>query len=199
MNTSLTAQTLNEVRYYLMVTPCPQCGKGPWGHDALPAGHAGQFDQQIAFTCTCGHCGQQQSFEFLCRQPLPPGGESQEINPTDQPSRIIDLAQWLSLFYLLVESASIETTRPEARLMGYRATLCLSEALKFYGDNELPPESAFFSETTKATFRQHPENFARQKLRDMQTKLPAMGVMAQKVQRDQRLDRRRRWWRMWER
>ena len=40
------------------------------------------------------------------------------------------------------------------------------------GDDELPPESAFFTEATLSAFREHPQNFPRQLLRDLQAKLP---------------------------
>ena len=197
MDRPLRAHTFSEVHYYLMVTPCRQCGKGPWLMDAPAGAEASQGP--VAVKASCKHCGAAQEFQFVCDHALPfRGVEGECINPTNEPSRLIDLAQWLSLFYLLVESATSEIAAAETRRGGYRAALCLAEALKFYGDNELPPESAFFTPATQTVFREHPENFARQKLRDMQAKLPDLGVMARRIARDERMQGRR-WWQLWRR
>jgi hypothetical protein len=197
MDEPLPAHTLNEVRYYLMVTPCSSCGKGPWvaEDDEMPV----RAGQEVALPARCRNCGAERSFAFLCRHELPAHGpEAQTVNPSDAPSRIVDLAQWLSLFYVLIESAATETSKPATRLTGYQAALCLAESLKFYGDNELPPESAFFSPATLGAYREHPEKFAKQRLLDMQAKLPALHAMARNVSRDERA-RRRRWWQLWRR
>ena len=195
MDEPLRAHTFSEVRYYLMVTPCPTCGKGPWEIDSAET--PSPPDQITTVNAHCKHCGTQQSFTFICEnEPQPANADTDCINPTGAPSRIIDLGQWLSLFYLLVESAASEGSRPVARHSGYQAALCLTEALKFYRDDELPPESAFFSPATAAAFREHPEKFARQKLQDMRAKLPALNVMAHRIERDGRT-KRRRWWRFW--
>ena len=143
------------------------------------------------------HCGSEQTFRFLCESDPPESGPDQErINPTDRPSRIVDLAQWLSLFYMLAESAASKRDKTATRQAGFAAALCLAEALKFYGDNELPPVSAFFGSNSMAAFHEHPANFARQKLRDMQARLPALNTMAEHIEKD-RHARRKRWWQFW--
>lgn len=193
----LEAHSLNEVRYYLTVTVCPSCGKGPREID-----HADGPDPQTRLavvTAGCRHCLQRDTLEFVCGHDVPAEGpQAETINPDIAPSRIIDLAQWLSLFYLLVESAASDTSSLDTRRGGFQAALCLAEALKFYGDDELPPRSAFFSEATGEMFRQHPQKFARERLRDMQAKLPALAVMARQVARDER-SVRQPWWRFWRR
>jgi hypothetical protein len=196
MDQPLRAHTANEARYYLMVTPCEACGEGPWEVDETREAPAGGV---TAVRAVCRRCQASREFRFVCERDVPPGGSDAEmINPTDEPSGIIDLGQWLSLFYLLVESASSERSRAATRRIGYRAALCLAEALKFYtADDELPPEEAFFSEATKRIYREHPENFARQRLRDMQAKLPTLGAMARRISLDHA--RRRRWWQFWRR
>jgi len=193
---SLRAYTLREAQYYLTVTSCRGCGKGPWLIESVAESDRPGEPTIIAGRCKA--CQAQGNFAFLCDYQLPGDGPQAElINPTDRPSRIIDLGQWLSLFYLLVESASSDESHTGTRKTGYQAALCLAEALKFYGDGELPPESAFFSETTATAYRNHPEKFARQKLRDIQAKLPALHRMAARVDRDERQGRRR-WWRFWQ-
>jgi len=196
MDEPLQAHTFNEARYYLTVTACEACGHGPWKINSAepPPGAQGL----ISVEARCQRCGDERTFRFSCENRLPSSGaESEQINPTDSPSRIIDLAQWLSLFYMLIEEAASADGKPDARRRGFRAALCLAEALKFYGDDELPEESAFFSEASLEVFHEHPEKFARQKLRDMRAKLPAFAVMARNVARDER-KRPKKWWRFWE-
>jgi hypothetical protein len=192
MDEPLPAHSPDELRYYLMVTRCPSCSKGPW---TIEEEHPEQGGREIV-RARCNHCGHTKTFRFICKRNA--GDENDEsraelINPTANPSGIIDLSQWLSLFYMLIESASSEKSAAAARLQGYRAALCLEEALKFYAENELPPESAFFSEQTLAIFREHPEKFARQKLRDMQGKLPSLSTMAERITKKPK-PARKKWW-----
>jgi len=191
----LLAHTFNEVRYYLMVTPCAQCLQGPWETDSVET--PPRPDQPAALRAHCKHCSARRTFDLVCEFPVAQDGAGAEcINPTEAPSHIIDLGQWLSLFYLLVESAATGSSKVDTRRAGYRAALCLAEALKFYTD-EMPPESAFFWPRTAEAFHEHPENFARQRLRDMQAKLPDISSMGRRVDLDER-SRVRRWWRFWQ-
>ena len=196
MDGTLQASTVNEVRYYLMVTPCPQCLKGPWEIDKVQSIAGDTPGAQVE--AHCQNCQTQRSFQFNCAFPdSAAGGDEDCVNPGLAPSRLIDLGQWLSLFYLMVESAAAQTSKHEARRLGYRAALCLAEALKFYPTGgDLPPESAFFSPKTLEGFRLHPANFASQRLRDMQAKLPDLRAMGRRVQAE-RADARRPWWRFW--
>jgi hypothetical protein len=199
MNQALTAHTVNEARCYLMVQPCPACGKGPWELKSQPT--LNPQTRRCLIAASCRSCGHESEFDFAVEQELPPRGvQSQGINLSDEPSKLIDLAQWLSLFHLLVETAAgaAATDIPESRRGSYQAALCLSEALKFYGDNEIPPESAFFSPAGLAVFRRHPEKFARQRLRDMQCKLPALPKMARRINRDDWVAAKS-WWQFWRR
>ena len=195
MDQPLPAHTFDEARYYLMVTACGACGAGPWQIDSTD--RLQSPETPVAVQAHCRRCGAKRTFRFLCQsdtQRTP--HEAELINPTAQPSRIVDLAQWMSLFYMLVESTASEQDKAATRRTGYSAALCLAEALKFYGDDELPQERAFFTEKTLAAFREHPEKFARQKLRDMQAKLPALSQIAGRVARDER-SIGKRWWQFW--
>ena len=201
MQEPLQAKTFNEVRYYLMVTSCRSCGRGPLKLDtARQRPEPGQPPGAMTVEGHCGHCGERFSVQFSCQYDLPLSGpEADCINPSGEPSAIVDLSQWISLFYLLLETAASEQSKPATRRAGFMAALCLAEALKFYeGDDELPPAAAFFSEATAEIFRQHPERFARQKLLDMRAKLPGLHTMAVNVARDRR-GGRRKWWRFWKR
>ena len=147
----------------------PGCASAsPWrtASDPVP-GAPGQPAQTHAH---CSKCSAGRTFTYTCRYATDADGpRADQINPGDEPSSIIDLGQWLGLYHMLIESDPSRSAGPEAR----RAALCLAEALKFYVDDELPPPSAFFTPATAAAFREHPENFARQKLRDMRARLPS--------------------------
>jgi hypothetical protein len=123
------------------------------------------------------------------------------VNPTDEPSRIIDLGQWLSLFYLLVDSAQRAGKGLEARRLTFQAAQCVEEALKFYGpEDESPPEGAFASAASRRAFAEHPERFARQRLRDIRGKLPDMRVMVRRLTRDAAAaEKPNPWWKFWRR
>lgn len=195
MDEPLAAHSFNEGRYYLMVTACGECGKGPWEIDSTDPAPPGAG--RVTAHARCRHCERDQDFRFLCETGDPAdGARGEQINPTDEPSRIIDLSQWLSLFYMLIESGASADQRTATRHTGLRAALCLAEGLKFYTDDELPDESAFFTEKSLAVFREHPEKFARQRLRDMQSKLPALPRMERSVDRDER-GQGKRWWEFW--
>ncbi|MFP3937492.1 MAG: hypothetical protein ACLFVW_04050 [Phycisphaerae bacterium] len=186
------AATVNEAKYFLMVTPCPGCGKGPWLLDdsTEPAASGEKF----SIDARCKSCGREETFEFVCDS-ASRDEDAELISASESPSGLIDVAQWLSLFYRHIETAADDNTPArERRLLGYRAALCLREALKFYGEeDELPDASAFFTEPSRDAFREHPESFAREKLLDMRSKLPKLGAMAQSVKSD-REKTRKRWW-----
>ncbi len=195
MPRSAHAATANEAKYFLMVSPCQRCGKGPWLLQRTSV--TDEPDRALWIDAVCKCCDHHEVFEFICERP-PSSGNDESINPSDSPSRLIDLGQWLSLFYRLLEQAADERTSPsDRRLLGYRAALCLHEALKFYADDdELPDESAFFSEQGRSSFREHPESFAREKLLHMRSKLPKASTMAANIRADRR-KAKKHWWQFW--
>ena len=68
-------------------------------------------------------------------------------------------------------------------------------ALKFYAGDDLPPASALFTEGGRRVFAEHPEKFARQRLCDMQAKLPALPSIRRRcVNRDDWVATKK-WWR----
>jgi hypothetical protein len=106
-------------------------------------------------------------------------GDSLPISRTDEPSRILDVAGWLTLHARLCDAArakaraasSVERTL--ARQLHIQAAACLEEALKFYDeDNDLPPEDAFFTDAGRRQFRGHPESFLRGRLVSLRAVLP---------------------------
>jgi len=203
---SLAAHSWAEAHLYLKVTPCEECSRGPWEIQAEPEEAGGR-----TLRAKCINCGAVKEFAFQC-PPAPaetptageqgPGEDlpAERINPTPSPSSIIDAGQWLSLFYLLVETASKIPDRGQARRITFQAALCLDEALKFYSDDdELPPQTALFTEASRQAFASYPERFARQRLRDLRSKLPELRVMAGRLARDAQRATPKRWWQFWRR
>ncbi len=200
----LHAHSRAEAHLYLTVTPCPNCSAGPWEITAEQE-NAETAQPNRVLLARCVHCRTEKKFLFdLSDQPEAQSDDSptssvELINSTPDPSRIIDLGQWMSLFYLHVEAAAA-AGRADARRVGFQAAQCLDEALKFYTeDDELPPKSAFFVASSRQAFAEHPEKFARQRLRDMRSKLPDLRVMAAKVARDAGAKQKIPWWKFWKR
>ncbi len=173
----LFAHSLAEAKLYLLATPCPSCDRGPT-RCVGQVGDESQTDRPVVrLTARCGSCAHERTLDFLIAEyiPVPSFDLSKVINPTEDPSRIIDLAQWLTLATMLTESAKQESDKVVARQLRCEAGLCVDEALKFYDDrnNDLPPPGAFFNDVSRTLFRQQPERFARQRLQALRLDLPA--------------------------
>jgi hypothetical protein len=199
MDEPLRAHTPNELRFYLMVSPCPQCG-GPW-EPVWPASRPAGLDpggdraREATVAARCKRCRTERAFRVRWDHDVPSEGEGADcINPTGKPSRIIDLGQWVSLYWLFADSPA--SSPAEGRRIARTAHLCLDEALKFYGADEFPPDSALFTGASLSAYREHPENYARQRLRDLQAKLPASVRHAPAEPAGD--DAARPWWRFWQ-
>ena len=198
----LRANSWSEAYLYLKVTPCTDCASGPWELDT-PDDATGDGPRRLR--AHCAHCGAAREFTFECdptdADAAIEGLSLEPVNPSDEPSRIIDLGQWLSLFYTFVDSATKTADKGEARRLTFQAAQCLDEALKFYApDDDLPPESAFFTDRSRQAFADHTGKFAREKLRLMRRKLPDLRLMTRRLARDADDDntpRGKRWWQFW--
>ncbi len=198
---ALIAHSLAEVYLYLMVTPCPNCGRGPLrGWDAVAGAGGGAV---LTVEALCPSCQHEKRLTFalpaeqLAAARAAPSQQPMVINAAGEPSRIIDVGGWVTLFRLITESAAKATDKMEARLLGYEAAQCLDEALKFYeDDNDVPPEGAFFGEDSRRRYGEHPELLARSRLIGLRAKLPTLDAM----QRSLRAARRGRkpWWKVWQ-
>lgn len=197
----LPAHSLAEAFFYLMVTPCARCGAGPvHGGDARPDPSGESL--QLTIPARCGHCGQEQEYRFtvpgeLVQLQMQRDGRAPiRTNPTDSPSEIIDVAQWIVLFRMITEAAAKEKDKVEARRLGYEAAQCLEEALRFYDeDNDLPPDGAFFHESSRVMCRDYPHEFSRERLIGLRAKLPSLEAMEASQRRAQ--PGKKRWWMPW--
>ncbi len=185
----LRAQSRIEASLYLRVAACADCGQGPL--EQVGRRDDGPLTHLVA---RCAHCGASRELAFAWPPPADIGSEL--INPADEPSAIIDAGQWLSLHYLLIESAGHTEDKTERRSLTSRAGQALDEALKFYADDELPPETAFFGESSRRAYAEHPEKFARQRLRDMRARLPETHPRDESA-KDADTQRNKPWWRFW--
>ncbi len=172
----LVAHSLAEAYLYIRATPCASCGRGPLrGGEAELANDDGEACA-VSIAVTCGSCQAVTRLRF--RLPTPPepipAPQAPVVNPAAQPSRILDLAQWLTLFRMLTETAGREASKSEARRLSLEAAQCLDEALKFYddADSDLPPVEAFFGKESRDRFKAHPERFSRRRLLHLRSKLP---------------------------
>jgi hypothetical protein len=187
----LPARTAAEVRCFLRVACCRTCG-GPLEAAADGVGSP-RPDETLSVAVRCKRCNASRTLRFIIDPGLDAAGEV--INPTDEPSRIIDLSQWLGLYQTFTEAAGAAPDPAEAHRLAERAYRCLAEALKFYGEDDLPPETAFFSEDSAVAFRRNPVTFARQHLRDMQARLPTAHTDAGDA--PAAATRRKRGWEFW--
>ncbi len=190
----LHAHSLAEAFMYLGVTPCARCHKGPLACDEKISADDGRL---ITMQGQCAQCANR--FEFIFTLPINDAPQDRDdlypvLNPTEEPSHILDVGQWITLFRVILEAADKEEKKIEARRLGYEAAQCLDEALKFYTDNELPPESAAFTPESRDRLRDHPELFARERLLDLRSKLPKTTTMQNAITRDQRP---KPWWKFW--
>jgi len=204
MDEPLRAQTPNEVPYYLMVTSCAGCGRGSLApvEPPEPAGDAlrqGPGPREAVVYARCRRCGRDHTFRFRWQHDVPAAADDPDgINPTDQPSRIIDLGQWVGLYCHFSDASSSAEPPGESRRLARRAALCLAEALKFHAGAELPPESAFSCEASAAAYRQNPANYARTRLRELQALLPAAAHRAHPDAGGADAHASHSWWRFWE-
>ena len=195
----LEAHSLAEAQVYLMATPCASCGRGPLkGSGAKPVGLANGGDatgRRWQVTAICDACRSTATVAFLLPNDCSTdeGSETTVVNPTDEPSRILDVGQWIVLFRMIIEAASQETDKIQARHLGIEAAQCLEEALKFYDDvdNDLPPPEAFFTDASRERFRDAPEQFSKRRLIGLRAKLPSMTIMRRSITER----KKKRWWR----
>jgi len=117
----------------------------------------------------------------------------------DQPSEVIDLAQWVGLYFFYADEIGKVDSPSKARAMARRAAQCLGEALKFYGEEEMPPESAFRKAESVAAFRSNPANFAKTRLRELHAMLPVAADASDEGDAgpDQKKPARKAWWKIW--
>lgn len=192
----LTAHSLAELYLYITVNPCPDCGGGYEYDEPERTSKEGE-ELRLSLRLRCSRCPRQEVLQFR----LPAGtatnapDQTATINPTDEPSTIIDVAQWITLFRTFVERAAQEPDKVRARHMGLEAAQCLDEAIKFYDDpdSDLPPPDALFHRDSRERMREHPEQFSRERLLNLRAKLPTTTAMRERIESPPKLRSGKRW------
>jgi hypothetical protein len=205
----LILHSFAEAYLYLLLNRCAGCGGGALGMDLARVTQDPERETMTA-VFACPACGRTGPFRFDTRhvdldsvrpadfaawekpgsQPVVP-----PVNPTNEPSRVIDVAGWLTLFGVLSEKAREVARRATkvreravVRQLQIQAGQCIDEALAFYlEDNDLPPREAFFSEESWRQFMERPALFVRDRLLDLRSKLPmqAGGSRGREMRGDQ--------------
>ena len=171
----LEAHSRDEARQYVALARCRRCRGGPL--EPIEFGPADPKSTTLDLTVFCARCGAESQFQFtlLKVSSVAAGGET-IFSSFAEPSRILDLADWLTLYALREDAASNAEDRANARNLRLQGTACLKEALKFFGHEPehqpLPPETAFFREESKARFIQNPQHYARERIVGMLSKQP---------------------------
>ncbi len=201
--------SVQEEYFYLMVNPCA-CGM-PWrtGDQQAAPGGGGLVHPVHA---TCPGCGAERTFTFALRQrpeaarPAP----VREVNPTDEPSRAIDLGQWMTLarFYLArIERLRDAVAKAQSLL---DARQCLEEALKFFPPAaETAPADALWTDAGRHVAAETPDLLTRPRIETMLARLPAKDDLQrvdapeqrefEKALKQEARRRKGRWWQLWKR
>jgi len=196
MDDPLRVHSPREFEFFLEVTPCARCGHGPLAAAATRAKQADPSDQPPARIRTrCKTCKAQRTFRVEWVEAA-----------DDQSSEIVDLAQWMGLYFLYADRMEKAASPADSREAAALAAHCLAEALKFYGLDEMPPESAFRNGQSSAAFQNNPAMFARTHLRELEALLPVQHTIGRDANRadapaapagDARHEGRKPWWKVW--
>ena len=189
----LSAHSILEARLYMMLRSCAACQAGPPEviNEQTEEEH---IDGVVRFDCRCKDCGLSSAARFCIDSRWLEPSEPPLINATEEPSTLLDVSQWLTLYHTLRSRSEESADRIETRRWAYQAGLCVSEALKFYEpDNDLAPASAFFSDHAREQARANPTHFTRDRLMAMQSKLPNLRAEIAAV----RPQSGTKWWKFW--
>lgn len=177
MSGPLLAHSLSEVTFFLRGASCTSCGRGPLGGgESVREEGAGAGGVTLTVETVCHECGSAAVLQFLVT--APPGEHVNAfdpplVNPTEDPSRILDVGQWIMLSRVLTEEASAAKEKGAGRRLALQAAQCIEEALKFYeDDNDLPPPGATFTDATRRRLREAPDQFSKRRLIELRAKLP---------------------------
>lgn len=178
-----TLHSLAELHLYAALSRCRACSAQGLVVDAAVVTLTKER-RALEAVAACGRCAAEVVLGFStltgasdCLDPTAAQRLPWIINPSGEPSELIDAAQWLILHRMAVETAARMPERDLARAILLEAGQCLAESLRFYPeDSDVPAESAFFTAESLQRFRDHPQLFARQRLIELAGVLPSSGV-----------------------
>ncbi len=169
-NAALAAHSLAEAYLCLAATPCAECGRGP----VIGCEQPTVQDQDVRIDTKCDSCGFESSKSFRMVTAPTDDTNPSELNGADEPSRLIDVGQWMTLYQIIMDTAESQSNKVFKRELKIHAAQCVTEALKFYDDpdSDLPPPAARFFEPTRRRFHDAPQQFARDRLMRLRAALP---------------------------
>jgi hypothetical protein len=187
----IQVHSVAEAYLHLGATPCNVCGRGPVKAQA-DLTKSDSYSGRYTIATKCSACRNESGLMYeIDPPPTRQEAKSDVINPTSRPSVAIDLLGWLTLFRSILTASEKETDKAVARQLAWEAAQCLDEAMKFYeSQNELPAESAFFTEASRKRFREQPAYFASSAWRERRLKLPD-------VRSRTTPDVQKPWWKFW--
>jgi len=202
----IRVHSVQEEYFYMMVHPCA-CG-GPWHSESE---QVEETDVEVLHhvTATCFKCGKERTFHFRLDERPGPKDPIRAVNPTDEPSRAVDLAEWLRLAQFYLERIERLSERVEKAQSLLDARQCLEEARKFFGPgDEEPPASALWSRQSRRRAREQAQAFRRSTIDAMLARLPPLERLRQADSIDQKTftqavrERARQrvgrtWWQFW--
>lgn len=193
---ALASYSRVERHFYLMVLRCNECNSGPFEYVSEESIPEKKLD---IWYVRCKKCKKGKRLFFdrstlkLQNDRTPEGLPI--VNPSNEPSKLIDLGQWLAIFYAIIEAAAREQDKSIARRLGYEAMLAIEEALKFYKeDKDLPPEDAFWTDESRKRFKEYPHLFTQSRIRELRNKLPKTHIIVQFIKKLDDSKDKKRWW-----
>ena len=207
---AIPVHSVQEEYFYMMVHACP-CG-GAWAGRSQQVENAGA-SLRHEVTARCARCGAEQTLRFELAAPGPgaaPPTAIREINPTDEPSRALDLVEWMQLGRFYLERIGRLRDLLERAQSLLDARQCLEEALKFYGPgDDGPPPRALWSDASRAKAAEQPALYSRAGLAAMLDRMPPMKELRkvdapeqkafEKAVRQEAEKRVGKWWQFWKR
>jgi hypothetical protein len=199
--------SVQEEFFYMMVHPCA-CG-GAWQGDAQQVDESGgQVRHRVS--AQCWKCKTQKQFAFVLHRPKGPEGPVRQINSTNEPSRALDVAEWMDLakFYLgRIERLAKPVEKAQSLL---DARQCLEEALKHFGpEDSRPPATAFWSDKSRQAAARQPQAFRRAAIQEMLDRIPPIDRLRESDRMEQREFKKAlkaqaklrvgKWWQFWKR
>ena len=203
--TAVHVHSVQEEYFYLMVHHCA-CG-GPWHTESQQVDETGAHLRHRV-EGQCFKCKARRTFLFSIDSQANSKGPVRQVNPTAEPSRALDVAQWMDLaqFYLgRIDRLKTPVEKAQSLL---DARQCIEEALKFYGPgDDAPPPTALWSDAWRKKAAAQSENFRRAALAAMLEKIPPMDRLREADKMEQRefekgvraLAKQRvgKWWHFW--